>query len=237
MKDSSWSRLARVLVKPGETFTAIAARPTWAAALAVLVVLTAASTLVVFSRFDMLEAMRQQLAAQHQAVPAGFDSRAGLIKGCSETVAVALPAVACLVGAAIFLLFNLLGGELDYRTSLAVMTHASMPAVVRSLLLIPIAFFRGALTMTEVQGGVLRSNLAFLAPEGAGKPLLALLSGLDLFTLWTVVLLAIGYRIAARVSRKTAAATVVLLWALILAIAVGFAALGASMGGGRGAAG
>ncbi len=232
MRDSSWSRLWGALVKPGETFAAIARRPTWAVALTVLVVLGGAATLAVFSRFDMMEVMRQQLAAQHQQVPAGFDSRAGLIKGCSAAVAVVGPAVIYLVGAAVFLLFNLLGGQLDYRTSFSVMLHASMPNAVRALLMIPIALSRGALTVQEVQGGLLRSNLSFLAPEGAARPLVTLLASLDLFSLWSLVLLAIGYRIAAKVSRTTAVATVVLLWALLVAVTVGFSALGGARGAG-----
>ncbi len=231
MSDSSGSRLWRVLLKPSETFAAIAERPTWGVALAVLVVASAAMTVALFSRFDMMEAMRQQLAAQHQAVPSGMEKNAGLIKGCSEGFAILLPPLLALVSAAIFLVFNLLGGTLNYRTSFAVTLHAAMPGVVRALLTIPVALSRASLTMEQAQGGLLRSNLAFLAPEGAGRPLVALLSALDLFALWQIVLLAIGYRIAAKVSRATAVTTVVVLWALLVALGVGFAALGAARAG------
>jgi hypothetical protein len=236
MKGRSWGRLWGVLAKPGETFASIAERPTWGVALAVLVLASAAATLVMFARVDFAEMMRQQMAAQHQQLPAGFESRMGLIKGCSEVAAVAIPAIVPLVVAAVFLVFNLLGGRIDYRTSLAVTVHAAMPQVVKALLTIPIAFYRGSLTMAEVQAGLLRSNLAFLAPQGAGRPLVALLASLDLFALWNLVLLAIGYRIAAKVSRTTAAVTVVLLWAVLVGIAVGFSALGGGMSG-RGAPG
>jgi hypothetical protein len=237
MKDSSWGRLWRVLVKPGETFAAIAERPTWGAALAVLVLASGAATLVLFNRFDVMEMMRQQMASQHQAVPPGMERNAALFKGCFEVIGILAPVVVTLISAAVFLVFNLLGGRIDYRTSFAVTLHASMPSVVRALLMIPVALSRATLTLPQVQGGLLRSNLAFLAPEGAGRPLVTLLTSLDLFTLWTLVLLAIGYRIAARVSRATAAVTVVLLWALLVAVGVGFAALGAARGAAAGAAG
>jgi hypothetical protein len=79
---------------------------------------------------------------------------------------------------------------------------------------------------------VLRSNLAFLAPEGASKPLVALLASLDLFALWNVALLAIGYRVAARVSRTTAWLTVIILWLIFVAIIVGFSSLGGASGAG-----
>lgn len=236
MKNRSWGRLWGVLAKPGETFASIAEGPTWGLALAVLVVASAVAVLVMFSRVDFAEMMRQQMAAQHQQVPPGLESRMGIIKGCSEAAAVAIPAIIPLVVAAVFLVFNLLGGEIDYRRSLAVTVHAAMPQVVKALLTIPIALTRASLTMEEVQGGLLRSNLAFLAPAGSGRPLVTLLTSLDLFALWNLVLLAIGYRIAAKVSRTAAAVTVALLWVVLVGLFVGFSALGASMSG-RGAPG
>jgi len=232
MKDSSWGRLWGVLAKPGETFAAIAERPTWALALAVLVVVSAAATLVLFSHFDFMEVMRQQMAAQHRPMPPGLESKAPVIQGCYEAFFIAVPALISLVVAAVLLAFNLFGGQISYRTSFAVTVHAAMPYAVRALLTIPVAFSRGALTLAELQSGVLRSNLAFLAPEGASKPLVALLASLDLFALWNVVLLAIGYRVAARVSRTTAWLTVVVLWAVLVAIGVGFSFLGGGSGAG-----
>lgn len=237
MKSSSWSRVATVLFKPAETFAEIAERPTWGVALAVFLALSTIATLVVFSRFDVLEAMRQQIASQHQAVPAGFEGRAGLIKGCSEAGAIAVPAIALLIAAAIFLVFNLAGGQLGFKTSFAVVVHASMPNAVGALLTVAVALSRPAWTAAEVQGGLLHSNLAFLAPADASKTLVALLTRVDLFSLWTLVLLTIGFRIAAKVSRTTSAAVVFGLWIVLVAVVVGFAALGASMAGARGATG
>jgi hypothetical protein len=63
---------------------------------------------------------------------------------------------------------------------------------------------------------------------------MALLAKLDVFTLWSVVLLAIGFRFAAKVSPRTATITVVLLWACYVAVNVGLAALGAAFAGGGG---
>jgi hypothetical protein len=53
----------------------------------------------------------------------------------------------------------------------------------------------------------------------------SLLGSLNFFTLWTLVLLAIGYRIVARVSIAVSAGTVFTLWLLYVAGKAGFAAL------------
>src|SRR4029077_7283314 len=107
------------------TFAEIAERPTWGLAFAVLFALSTIATLVLFSRFDLLEARRQQIASQPQAVPAGFERQAGLIKGCSEAGAIAIPALLALAAAAIFLVFNLLGRQLTFKTSMPVVLHST----------------------------------------------------------------------------------------------------------------
>ncbi len=55
--------------------------------------------------------------------------------------------------------------------------------------------------MKEAQeGSILASNLGAFAPESHGPAVRALLSSVDFFSLWTVCLMIIGYRLAAKVS-------------------------------------
>ena len=82
--------------------------------------------------------------------------------------------------------------------------------LVLSLLTIPVALGRDELTMQEVQGGSLvPSSLAFFAPEEASRRMVALLSSFDLFSLWVIVLMIVGYHVAARVSKAAAAGVVI----------------------------
>ncbi len=64
--------------------------------------------------------------------------------------------------------------------------------------------------------------------------MLGLLSSLDLFSVWTVALLAIGYAIATKVSRGKAAGIVIAMWVVYVGVKVGLAALGSAFGGGGG---
>ena len=63
------------------------------------------------------------------------------------------------------------------------------------------------------------------APESAGKMLVALLGSIDLFSLWSIALLAIGYRVVGKVSKTAALGVVAVLWAVVVAGKVGLAAL------------
>ncbi|MGC4122611.1 MAG: hypothetical protein QM765_50180 [Myxococcales bacterium] len=59
---------------------------------------------------------------------------------------------------------------------------------------------------------LLPSNLAALAPEGTALPHLTLLSSVDLFTLWALVLSCIGMAYVAKVSMVRSSIVNVILW-------------------------
>ncbi len=69
------------------------------------------------------------------------------------------------------------------------------------------------------------SNLAAFADESTSLPMLVALSSVDLFALWSMVLLTIGYSIAGKVTKLRAAACVVAVWLAWIAVSVGLLAL------------
>jgi hypothetical protein len=75
---------------------------------------------------------------------------------------------------------------------------------------------------------VLKSNPAFLVDMKEHAVLFSLLSSLDIFTIWTIVLLIIGFAALTRSSKAKSAAIVIPLWAVVILIKVGFAAMGAA---------
>jgi FtsH-binding integral membrane protein len=58
--------------------------------------------------------------------------------------------------------------------------------------------------------------------------LFSLLSSFDIFTIWTLILLIIGFSTLSRMSRGKSAAIVISLWLFTVVVKLGFAALGAS---------
>ena len=64
-----------------------------------------------------------------------------------------------------------------------------------------------------------------LDPSTAAKPLMSFLNSLDLFTIWTVVLLAVGFGVASRKTTGAAVWGVGICWALLVLGKVGWAAL------------
>ncbi|HSG39756.1 MAG TPA: YIP1 family protein [Thermoanaerobaculia bacterium] len=224
MENSSFGRILGVLVAPVKTFRSIAERPTWVVPLVVFVLAIALMTFMMFQKVDFAEAMREQMAAQGQEVPPEAENMGGVMKGCAAVSAIVFPVILVLVLAGIYMIFNLFGGQLRYKTSLSVVSYATMPAVLMALLSIPVILSRPELEMAQLQSGrVLASNLAFLAPEDASPRLVALLGSLDFFSLWSLVLTIVGFHLAARVSKTTAAGVSIAVWVLGVLFAVAMA--------------
>ena len=234
MKDSSWGRLFGVLVAPGETFRSIAEKPTWLPPLLLLILLGAIVGFEVQMRTDPEEMVREQLEMIKVDVPQeqvdkmieDAESRTTAAKAGLAALGVVLQAVVYAVVAVLFWIgFRLFGSEMDYLRSLATTLHGYMPFAVASLLNLPVMLSRESLTFEEAtQGGVLVSSLKALAPEDASPATEALLGSLDLFTIWTLVLLTIGYKAVAKVSTAVASGIVILFWLVYVVGKVGIAA-------------
>ena len=224
MENGSLGRLLGVLLAPVKTFRSIAERPTLLAAFLAVYLLGGGLAILAFQKVDFAAGLREEMAAQGQKLPPGSEERA---IPAMRTLAIASVVVVApggyLLVAAIFLLLNLMGGELDYRRSLAVTMHAYLPGyALAPLLTLPVVLTRGTISLHEMQSGsLLQSNLGFLAPEATQPVAHALLASLDLFALWSLALFVVGYSLVARVSRKVVATTVLSLWALVVLLKLG----------------
>lgn len=234
MKDSSWGRLVGVLVAPGETFRSIAERPTWLPPLLLLALLGAVVAFAIQMRTDPEEMVRGQIEAIKVEVPQeqvdkmieDAESRTTGAKLGLAAIGIVVQAALYAVVAALFWIgFRLFGSEMDYLRSLATTLHGYMPLAVGSLINLPLMLSRESLTFEEsMQGGVLVSSLKAMAPEDASPVTEALLGSLDLFTIWTLVLLTIGYKAVAKVSTAVASGIVILFWLVYVVGKVGLAA-------------
>lgn len=234
MKDTSLGRILGVLLSPVETFRSIEARPTWAAPLLLFILLAGTASYLVQVKLDPEEAVRAQVSKMKVDVPAeqvdkmirDAESRTNGTKAAIAAGGAAFQALIYALIAALFLVgLRLFASEIDYRRSFAVTLYGYAPQAVAALLSIPILLGRETLTFDEATQGILVSSLAALAPEDASAMLRALLGSLDLFSIWTVVLLAVGYRVVGKVSMAVSTGLVILLWLIYIGGKLGITAL------------
>ncbi len=231
MTNSAFGRLLGALVAPVETFRSIAARPTWLVPLLLLVVLGTAVGNMVIQHMDFDQIMRaQNERAGGQMTSEQVEQNAERAKNAAPMLAlfqgVVTPAIYLLLALVFWAAFRLLGSDLTFKASLATAVHALLPSAIAALLSIPVILRHGVYTQQEIKGGnFLASSLAFLVPADGSPALRAVLGSLDLFSLWSLGLLVVGYRETARVSPRAALGTVLTLWLIYVVGKVALAAL------------
>jgi hypothetical protein len=231
LTQTSLGRVVAVLWKPRETFEAIAARPTWGVALLVIVVFSAISAAIWIPSIDVAELVRRQITSSGQNVDAArldtiieMTSRMRWVMFLGPVI-VFQPIAVAVVAFIFYLVFRVTGSEQRYDQSLAVTTHSFLPVAVASLLSIPLLLTRGGSMSTEelMAGGALASNLGVFAPEDAPPAVEAMLQSVDFFSVWTLVLLGIGYVRSTGLPRLSVAISVVAMWGLWVLARVGMA--------------
>jgi hypothetical protein len=233
----SLKRLGGVLWGPTATFQKIGERPTWGVVLVVLLVLAGALGYLAVQKIDpdaqrqmMEETFEERMGLRGDALEEQVDQAMGWnrrIAPWTPLFGVAFAVLAYLVVALLFwVAFRLAGGELAFPQSFSVALHAFVPLGLAALIAIPVLLGQETIDPEAAQrGSFLASNLGFLAPEDASGTVVSLLSSLDLFTVWSVVLLVIGYSVVARVSKGVGAGIVGAAWVVWIGIKVGIAAL------------
>ncbi len=231
MENSSFGRVIGVLFQPTKVFTMLAEKPTWGVALIVLLLLAAVSGYIVTQKMDWndvvthsVEARGAQLSSQQLEQATAMQKRMGPYLGVGG--ALVGGTIAYLVVTLLFWVgLKLAGSDISFQTSFSTTVHGFMPFAVEALISIPVLLSMGRVGWLETQRGILATNLAFLAPQGTSLPVLGLMKSVDLFTFWSLALLAIGFAITGKVSRKASISVTVGLWVLWVLVKFGFALL------------
>ena len=229
-------RVAGVLFAPVETFRAIAARPDILVPVAVIVIISILSSIIIAPRVDFETAMREQFAQAGRNMSQEDMDRAVRF---STAIAKAMIYVAPLLNMIFFaavagillLAFRLFGGEGNFKQAFSVTLYSWMPMMIAAIAMLAILIARGNVGAEELNSLVM-SNLGFLVDMKENPVVYALLSSIDVFSFWTLALFVIGFSFLSGLSRGKSAAIVLTLWVVMIVIKVGFAAMGAARAAG-----
>lgn len=226
---SAIGRIPGVIFAPVKTFESIARRPTWLAPLLLWTAMSLVLTAVMMPRVDMEGMTRAQMEKRGQTVSEEQVQQAvemqkrfgwvwyvwgGLVAGV----------ISLLLALIFWGAFKAFGSDLSFKQSFGVTTHAFVPAVLASVLFIPLLLRQEKFNPAHM-GDLLRSNLGFLVEKESAPAVHSLLQSLDVFTFWSLALLVVGYAAAARTSRGKAAGLILTLWALFVLGKAGWAAV------------
>lgn len=224
------ARIPGAVFSPVATFESIARRPTWIAPLVIWTAVSLSFTFVLLPRVDFDRMIRGSIEKRGTTLPEEriqsiIERQKAIAPVLYHTTAVVSPAAMSLLVALVFWgAFKAFGWDVTFRQSFGATTHAFLPAVVGSLLFLPV-LLRQPSVDPRTMGDLFLSNLGFLVDRQASPAVHAILQSIDLFSLWTLGLLVIGFSTAARVSRGAAAGVIGAFWGLFVLAKAGFAAV------------
>lgn len=213
-----FARILGIFINPRETMDDIAARPTWIVPM-VLVILTSVLSVVLLQDIIMDKAAAE-MAKNPNMTQEQIDQAMPFVKGVTWiSVLVGVPIINVLIaGLFIFIGNVILGGQTNFKTAFSVTSWSGLISVLGSLILIPILRAKGELTSA--------TSLSFLDPSGdEGAPLFFLLSQIDLFRLWGMIVLGLGFAAAYKFSSKKGVTTALVVWGIFVVLGTALKAI------------
>jgi hypothetical protein len=230
---SSLGRILGVIFSPKPTFESIVRYPTWLAPLIALTLFSFIVSSVLAKRADWKQIVREQLEQSGKLDKIPADKRedtisGGAIVGKNITYVAGLiaPSFLILITSAIYLAaFNLIfGAQLGFKTTLSIVSYASIPSALRAILGTVILLLKDPATINP--NNFVASNVAAFLSSDSPKWLLTLGSFLDIFAFWSLVLTAIGFSVVnpKKIKSGSAIGVVIGVYLAFLFLFVGLAA-------------
>ena len=214
-------RILRVFYAPSETFEAVAEQRSAADWLVPTIIVALA---IFFSTYltspiymaEMMEQMREQVPAEQGGE---MENTATAIRISGLIAAPVMTFVMLFIGAAIYLLVGkLLGGLLGYGHCLALVAYTSLISILQHVVKTPLVLANETM---DVQIGL----GMFLSEEARKSFGGALLSSIDPFVVWMIVIAGLGLSIVGQIERSRAYAGVAAITLIFLAIGAFFGTL------------
>jgi hypothetical protein len=229
---SPFGRVIGVLFSPGKTFEDIVRKPSWVLPLVLTTILSIGVSFAINQRINWRDFMSQQIEKSPRAAQLSAEQKQQQIEGGAKfsppfTYAIGLlgPILGVLIiGLVMWGAYSLLGGaSTNFSTAFSITAHAFLTGLISSPLFILILYLKPYGT-ADLENPV-AANLAALLPDDSAKWLVALGKSIDLFTFWTLILLAIGFAAVnpKKLKGSKSFSIALTVWAVFVACRMGWA--------------
>ena len=197
---SPFGRVLGVLFSPKATFADIARKPSWLLPVLIATILGIASTVVLNQRINWRDYIVQQLEKSPRAAQLSTDQKQQQAEISAKVTVYFVYAVgvvgsvlfALIVGAVMMLAYNVLAGAgATFSQSFGIAAHTLLIGIVSTPIFLLVLLLRPPGTLDP--DNPVATNVAAFLPEESAKWLVALCKSIDIFTIWTLILLAIGF--------------------------------------------
>jgi len=228
-------RVVDTFIAPSKTFSDIRRNANWIVPWLLMSVFGLALVFVVDKKLSMETAYENQLRLSPKQMdkidqmPADQKAKAMQL-GASITryFAYASPVLTIIfvgvVAAVLMATFNFgFGAEVKFKQAMAISMYAFLPSIIKSLIATAVVG-AGAAEGFTFQNPV-ASNLGGLVDPNSSHFLYSVLSSIDAFSIWILILTGIGYSCVTKVKRGTCMAVVFGWWAIVTLVGAGIGAL------------
>jgi len=223
-------RIAGVFIDPKKAFADIAARPrNWFVPLILLILAAVAFTYTYTTRVGWEGYIRKTMENNPSAQNLPADQREARIQTGAKIAPifgyvgslVFIPVAALVIGGILLLTSKMMGAgaSLNFKQMFTISSYAMLPGLVSSILAIIVMFTKNPDDFNLQNPLIFNLGALMEPPPNSGKFLYSLATSIDLFSFWTILLLATGISVAARkLPFSKAIVAVVLPWAIYVLI-------------------
>jgi hypothetical protein len=229
-----FQNLVDMYFSPREAFTRIVRAPKILVPLVAYVVLVLGFTGVWMSKMDAREFMKTQIEESPRADQMSAEQKEQIIEQQARFMGVFgwvvgpvfIAIMLLVVSAALMFIYRFFyAGDVSFRQSFAIVIWVFLAVSIVSVpVTLAVLALKGDWNVDPNQA--VMANLGLLLDKStAAKPLWALATSIDVFVLWMVFLLAVGFGVASRKATSSAIWGVGIAWAIIVLCKVGWAAI------------
>jgi len=198
---STAGRIIGVFFSPKATFEDIVRKPSWLLPTVLILLMSLAAIIALNSHFSWRDYVSQQIEKSPRAAQLSAEAKERQVEMSakfSPIVAYVFGLLVPICGILVIALvlwgaFTIMAGVgTNYKTALAIVAHAVVPASVIGTILFVTVLFLKPVGMFDLDNPI-ATNVAALFSDDASKWLVALGKNLDLLELWKLVLLSIGF--------------------------------------------
>lgn len=199
-KISPFGRVFGVLFSPKETFEDIAQKPNWLLPVIITTLLSIIAVIALNQRMNWREYISDQMEKNPRAAQLSAEQKEKQLDISTKVTvyvvygggAVAPVLSAVILGAIFMGAFNLLAGAgARFSQAIAIAAHASLVGLVSTPTFLLILFLKPPGSIDPENP--MATNVAAVLPAESAKWLVTLCKSIDIFTLWTLILIAVGF--------------------------------------------
>jgi len=226
-----FGRIIGVFFSPKATFEDIVRRPSWIIPLVLMTVLGIVVAFVMNQKVDWRDVASKRIEDSPRAANLSAEQKeqqiamsAKFSPGAAYAFGALGPILAVVVVAAVMLLaYNVVGGaNAKFSVAMGIVSHAFLVTILSTLFFILILYLKPPGTI-DLENPV-ATNLGAFLPDNIAKALMALAKSIDIFSVWALLLISIGFAAVNPKKLKGKSLSIAIsVWAIYVACKMGIA--------------